>query len=68
MEIDYRALLKKYMAEVLLEEGTTFVSACQGGDYTEAETEALQAMDREIGVEEDDKWNALMASRLDALW
>ena len=49
--VDYRALLKKYMAHVLACEGTTFTvysSEWPAEGFTEAEREAIEAISRVI--------------------
>lgn len=46
--IDYRALLKKYMAIVAREEGITFVDYALSADLTPDEAVALKRVEQEL--------------------
>lgn len=50
--MNYRTLLKKYMADIITEEGTDFVNSVTTWGYTDEEKKALLKISAELDAEE----------------
>ena len=51
--MNYRTLLKKYMADIITEEGTDFVNSVTTWGYTDEEKKALLKISAELDAEEE---------------